>query len=83
MCSQSCGAPAAASGPVFNFATAPDNDHGWLQNKIIAYYTNPTIIGTSQFALNLTVSGSGTVDSSPTGIECSSSCSANFTAARK
>jgi Divergent InlB B-repeat domain len=70
----------AASNVVANLDTSPDNDHGWLANKIINYYTNPTQIGSSQYALAVTFSGSGSgsVASSPSGISCTSSCSANF-----
>jgi hypothetical protein len=36
------GAGNQASNVVPNQASAPDNDHGWLANKINAYYQNPT-----------------------------------------
>jgi hypothetical protein len=72
------GAGGEAGNVVANSDVSPDNDHGWLANKIITYYQNPTVIGGSQFALAVTISGSGRVASSPSGISCTSSCSANF-----
>ena len=72
------GAGGEAGNPVANPDSSPDNDHDWLANKIIAYYQNPTLIGTTQYALALTISGSGSVASSPSGISCTSSCSTNF-----
>jgi hypothetical protein len=72
------GAGGQAGNVVANQDVSPDNDHGWLANKIINYYTNPTSLSGSEFALGVTISGSGSVASSPSGISCTSTCSANF-----
>jgi len=57
--------------------TNPD-DHGWLAAKVINYYVNPTPVTSSNYALAVNVSGSGTVTSSPSGINCGATCSANY-----